>query len=205
MIKLRLIALIILDIIVLVLVVVLSNFTYAQENPELHQKTLYYLYEKHITSKQNAHITVGTRPRAIGVDEITHRIYVANAFNNTVSVIDGQNNTKIAKDIPVGRVPSAIAVDGTTYTIYVANAFNNIVSVIDGNTNRNIKNITVGQNPRAIAFSMYRIYVANYDDKTVSVIDGQNNTKIGDIPVGRHPLAIAVDGTTNTTYVGLKI
>ncbi|MGB6594295.1 MAG: YncE family protein [Candidatus Nitrosopolaris sp.] len=147
----RLIALIILDIIVLVLVVVLSNFTYAQENPELHQKTLYYLYEKHITSKQNAHITVGTRPRAIGVDEITHRIYVANAFNNTVSVIDGQNNTKIAKDIPVGRVPSAIGVDDETNRIYVANYDEKTVSVIDGQNNTKIGDIPVGRHPLAIA------------------------------------------------------
>jgi hypothetical protein len=64
----RLIFLIILNIIVFVFVVVLSNFTYAQEDllhqPELHQKTLYGM-TKNTSSKEIAHITVGEHPSAI--------------------------------------------------------------------------------------------------------------------------------------------
>jgi YVTN family beta-propeller protein len=45
---------------------------------------------------------------AIGVTSETDTIYVANRDDDTVSVIDGQNNTKIGKDIPVGASPSAI-------------------------------------------------------------------------------------------------
>jgi hypothetical protein len=62
----------------LVLVAVLSNFTYAQEN--LTQKTLYEI-TKHTTSKQNADIHVGEKPVAIGV--ATHMIYIANSGDNT--------------------------------------------------------------------------------------------------------------------------
>ena len=40
--------------------------------------------------------------------------------DNTVSVIDARNNTKI-KDIKVGNAPAAIGVNNFTNTIYVAN------------------------------------------------------------------------------------
>ena len=65
--------------------------------------------------------------RAIGIDETTHRIYLANEGDNTVSVIDGQNNTKI-KDIPVGESASTISVDPFSKTVYVANRYDNSVS-----------------------------------------------------------------------------
>jgi DNA-binding beta-propeller fold protein YncE len=90
----RLIFLIILNIIVVVSVVVLSNVTYAREILELHKKTLYEI-TKHTSSKENPHITVGKGPSAISVNDITNTIYVANQEDNTVSVIDGKNNTKI--------------------------------------------------------------------------------------------------------------
>ena len=61
-----------------------------------------------------AHIPTGKSPSAIGIDEIAHRIYVANEGDDTISVIDGQKNTKI-KDIPVGGSPSVI---GYYYKIY---------------------------------------------------------------------------------------
>ena len=97
-----LIVLIVLNIMVLLLVVQASNFTYAQENLELHKKTLYEI-TKDIPSKQNAHITVGQTPTGIGINFLTNRIYVANSGDNTVSVIDDKNNTKIGNDIPVGK------------------------------------------------------------------------------------------------------
>jgi DNA-binding beta-propeller fold protein YncE len=81
----RLIFLIILNITVLVSVIVLSNLTYAQENQELHQKTLYEI-TNHTSSTQGAHITVGEGPRAIGLS--SGKVYVANSDDNTVSVID---------------------------------------------------------------------------------------------------------------------
>ena len=71
------IVLIILNINVLVLLVLLPNFTYAQEYRVLHQKTLYEI-GKYTPSKQIAYIAVGISPSAIGVDPYTSTIYVAN-------------------------------------------------------------------------------------------------------------------------------
>ena len=131
-----LIDLIVLDIIVSFFANVLSDFTYAQENLDLHKKTLYEI-TKFIPSKQNAYIPVGNQPSAIGIDYITHKVYVVNMIDDTVSVIDGINNTKIGKDIPVGSLPSAIGVDYITHKVYVAD--DNTVSAINTGNNKIVK------------------------------------------------------------------
>ena len=41
-------------------------------------------------------------------------MYVANYLDNTVSVIDGENNTKIGNDIKVGKGPTGISVNSDT-------------------------------------------------------------------------------------------
>src|SRR5919112_251532 len=101
----KMIFIITLNIVVFVSVVVLSNLIYAQENRELNQKNLHEM-TKHTSSNQNPHITVGKIPEAI----VWHlgNIYVVNSGDDTVSVIDADNNTKVGPDIQVGDNPSAI-------------------------------------------------------------------------------------------------
>ena len=156
-----------------VTVAAFSNNAYAQE--ELHQKTLYEI-ANHTSSHEIPSIPVGKGPSAIGVNLNTNTIYVANKEDNTVSVIDGKNNSKIGKDIPVGKGPSAIGVN--TNTIYVANKDDNTVSVIDINNNKNIgKDIPVGNGPSAISVNWITnsTYIAERIDNAVSVIDSKSN------------------------------
>ena len=94
--------LLIFNIIVLTSFVVLFSNTYAFLYPEVHEKTLYEITNQS-SSKQIAHIPVGNAPETIGVNSHTNMIYVANYLDNTVSVIDGENNTKIGNDIEVGE------------------------------------------------------------------------------------------------------
>ena len=183
------IVLIVLNIMVLLLVVQASNFTYAQENLELHKKTLYEI-TKDIPSKQNAHITVGQTPTGIGINFLTDRIYVANSGDNTVSVIDGNNNTKIGNDIPVGKNPLDIVVDSYSRKIYVTNIGDNTVSVIDGKNNTKIGNdIPVGKDPLGIDVNSLsrKIYVANSGDNTVSVIDPETNKVVAKVMFNIEP------------------
>ena len=167
------IILLILNSIGFVTVAAFSNNAYAQE--ELHQKTLYEI-ANHTSSHEIPSIPVGKGPSAIGVNLNTNTIYVANKEDNTVSVIDGKNNSKIGKDIPVGKGPSAIGVN--TNTIYVANKDDNTVSVIDINNNKNIgKDIPVGNGPSAISVNWITnsTYIAERIDNAVSVIDSKSN------------------------------
>jgi len=84
-------------------------------------------------------VTVGAFPVALAVDETTETVYVANANDNTVSVVDGvtcnaQVRTGCNQTPPkvrVGAVPTAVAVDPANHTAYVVNAGGNDVSMIN--------------------------------------------------------------------------
>jgi YVTN family beta-propeller protein len=207
---------------VLILGVGLSNFTYAQENLNLHQKTLDEI-TKHRTSEQNPHIHVGKTPLAITVDPIRDKIYVANSGEDTVSVIDPKND-RILGNIKVGRGPTDMAFSGEK--LYVANRENDTVSVIDAANNTEIRDIKVGRGPTYVLPTAHvankditydkedgvyvtdTIYVANIVSNTVSAIDRilvsgfkDNYTKIRDIKVGRGPTAIAYHKDRDTIYV----
>jgi YVTN family beta-propeller protein len=178
--------------------VVLPNLIYAQENVKLHQKTLYEI-TKH-NPDQNPSIKVGKQPIAIAVDPFTDTVYVANFDDNSVSAISRLNNTEIGR-IAVGDRPNAISVDPFTSKIYVANYGDNSVSVINGLNNTEISRIKVGDIPNSILFDpdTHALYVTNYGDNSVSVINGLNNTEISRIKVGDRPDAIGL--FKNTVYV----
>jgi YVTN family beta-propeller protein len=58
-----------------------------------------------------ATITVGRFPLGIAFDSANGNLYVANDFDNTVSVISGQTNTIVGNPIPAGHEPIGIAFD----------------------------------------------------------------------------------------------
>jgi YVTN family beta-propeller protein len=185
-------------------IILFSADVYSQEEQDLHEKTLYEII-KHSTSNSYPHIDVGKFPIAIAINHNTNTIYVANADDNTVSIINGTTNTKIGENILVGNTPYDIAINHNTNTIYVANADDNTVSVIDGKNNTKMeKDIHVGDNPSAIAINPHTsmVYVINAGNNTVSVIDEIHKKKIGgNIPVGDNPSAIAINPIANTIYV----
>ena len=76
-------------------------------------------------------ISVGIMPFAVAVNPSTNTVYVANAFGNSVSVINGSTNT-ITATVSVGTHPRGVAVNPSTNTIYVTNQGGNSVSVING-------------------------------------------------------------------------
>ena len=149
------------------------------------------------------------------VNPITNRIYVANWRHNTVSVIDGNTNTKIAS-IPVDMIPHKLAINPNTNRIYVTEDDslhkideNGTVLVIDGNTNTKIASISiVGVSQIIVNPITNRVYVIEHNQvnniepsDTVSVIDANTNTKIASIPVGANSLGMDVNPNTNRIYV----
>jgi len=173
---------------------------------------------------------VGNYAQDLRVDAATDTIYVVNANDNTVSVINGaicnahdsSGCDQTPATINVGAGPFALGIDTSTDTIYVANNGDNTVSVIDGATcngthtngcRRTPPTIAVGNGPDGIAVDQTTntIYVANGGDNTVSMIDGvtcnaTNMNGCGQTPptvsVGNGPYPIDVDQRTDTVYVG---
>ena len=89
-------------------------------------------------------IRVGSLPLGVAVDEATDTVYVANAVDDTVSVINGTtcNATDHAgcgqtpATVPAGAFSNAVAVDPVTNMVFVTDqdATPGTVSVIDGNS-----------------------------------------------------------------------
>jgi YVTN family beta-propeller protein len=117
-------------------------------------------------------ITVGSSPRAVELNPLTDKLYVANEDADTVSVISTVTGA-VTSTIPVGSNPSAIAINTVTNRIYVANSGGNSVSVIDGTTDASLGPVTVGASPLAIAVNQTtnQVYVSS-SGLGMLVIDG---------------------------------
>jgi YVTN family beta-propeller protein len=139
------------------------------------------------------------------------KVYVANGFSNTVSVIATTTNTVI-DTVPVENLPHFLAVTTDGRRVYVGNSNSNTVSVIDTASDAVIATIPVGSNnpsaggsyPQGVATSPdgSRVYVANsYLANSVSVISTESNTVVATIPVGVQPEGSAVTADGSKLYV----
>ena len=155
----------------------------------------------------NALSVVATVPVSFGPAAVTFEpgkgeVFVANFFDNTVSVIDDATNTVVAT-IPVGSGPIGVTYDSGKGEIFVTDFFDNTVSVIDDVSNTAVATIPVGAHPRGIAYDSGKgeIFVSNSADDTVSVIDDATNTVVATIPVASSPLGIAYDSGKGEMFV----
>ena len=108
-------------------------------------------------------IDVDTYPVGITLNPSTKKVYVANEFSNTVSVVDIPT-LKVEKTIGVENFPYAIDSNTLNNRVYVTNRGSNSVSVIDGSTNSILYNISVEESPVGIAVNPTAswIYVTNW-------------------------------------------
>lgn len=158
---------------------------------------------------------MGSAPSDVTVNPSTNRIYVTYALSNKLSVIDGNTDKLLTTlsvggkpDKPIEKIPirpsllrSGVAVDYNTNTVYVANFYSNQLYLIDGYTNSIIGNVTVGNNPIAVAAdpSEHKVYVAAFDG-TLTIIDSfQGNVvdKITLSPMIKNSTAHLMDVTTD--------
>ena len=115
---------------------------------------------------------MGQYPTSIAVDPKTNMVYVANFYDNTISVRDGNTNT-VVKNVDVGHYPIRnSSVDPKTNMVYVANFKDNTTSVISGLTNSVVKTVWVGGHPRGIDCDPVTntLYVSNRDTNNISII-----------------------------------
>ncbi|MEX8521817.1 MAG: hypothetical protein AB3X38_03555 [Leptothrix ochracea] len=97
---------------------------------------------------------VGAMPTGLTINPTDNRIYVSNAFSNTISALSPE--ASVLATLP-GRAgffanPAGLAVETTTQRLYVANQSVNTVSVYDTlNPGSPIADVTVGSGPMAVA------------------------------------------------------
>ncbi len=152
-------------------------------------------------------IEVGEDPRRVALNEATNTVYVTNADDGTVSVINGADNT-VSKTIDLGQGQDSfvfgIAVNEATNTVYVAYWSKEVVSVIDGNTNTVTKTIDLESEARGVAVNeaTNRVYVAGFYSDAITVIDGTDNTIAETISLpDPSPWGVGVNETANMIYV----
>jgi YVTN family beta-propeller protein len=148
--------------------------------PSLSDNTFFNTAQAH-----SATIPVGIRPGGITYDPSNDRIYVANIWSSTVSVINGSTNSVI-DNILVGRYPLWPVYVPSNNQIYVTNAGSNDTYVINATTNRVVKSIAVGTEPFGIAYDPTNksVYVVNLLNNTLSVIDTATDVVVSIIPLG---------------------
>ncbi len=172
-------------------------------------------------------IGVGKAPVAIAVDETTDTIYVADARDGTLTMIDGKtcNAAAVAGCSRAVRVkaphgaPSVLAIDPATNTIYVGSGD---VSAIDGHS-CNATTVTGCRHAASVHFgpdssleqlaldpATHTLYVADAGADAVWAVDASAcNAAVTSgcartparAKVGGEPRALALAATTGTLYV----
>jgi DNA-binding beta-propeller fold protein YncE len=180
-------------------------------------------------SQKPAVITVGSTPNDAVVNPVTHKVYVANEEDNSVSVFDattcnGQQSKGCATPAPemaTGFNNSYLDVDTATDTVYVANQDDNTVSVLDGaacspdhigGCRKSSPTTLTGDGPVGVAVDQptHTVYETNREAHSVSVINANTcnvHRVTGCATVwptvsGTVPLqGMAVNPVTDTVYI----
>jgi YVTN family beta-propeller protein/autotransporter-associated beta strand protein len=127
-------------------------------------------------------------------------LYVPNAGDNNVSVIDTSTNASVPPPIVTGVQPVVVGVRGDQSLAYVTNMSSNTVSVINTATNLVVATVNVGSSPAGLAVNPTgtQVYIGNTSDGTISVINTATNSVVTTIVVGiigSAAIAFTPDGT----------
>ena len=116
-------------------------------------------------------ISVGNNPNEMCLTKTGKFLFVANANDNSVSVVDLTKrkaietlNTALYPDSPSGSTPNSVALSADDKTLYIANADNNCLSVFDVSKPGFSKSngfIPTGWYPTSVRVIKGNIFVAN--------------------------------------------
>jgi len=102
-------------------------------------------------------VAVGLTPGALGEDERTGTVFVANAYDDSVSMVDAGSG-RVVRTVPLALPPRAIAVDQRrgrvivlTSEEFMPSAPAGQVKVLDGRTGRLLHTVAVGADASALA------------------------------------------------------
>jgi YVTN family beta-propeller protein len=144
-------------------------------------------------------IAVGRGPNCIVVDASLNRIYVVNAGNGNVSVIDGATD-RVIKTLPTDSRPYAIGVDAVLHRAYVTNTFSSKITVIDGATN-SVQQLPGGSKDYVETDARRRrAFFISYEDPALTMLDAANAIHHEDLGLS-HAWGLAVDEQRGIVYV----
>jgi YVTN family beta-propeller protein len=149
-----------------------------------------------------ATITVGEGPTAVSVDPVSNKVYVANYYGNTLSVIDGATNT-VEATVPAGTSPGEIVTNSSLHITYASNETSR-PQLTKVNANDEAKQVRIsnvgGTAGLAVNPVTGSVYVCQ-DNNTVVVLDGKTNQVITTLAIPQCAFGMAVNPVTNLVYV----
>ncbi len=130
----------------------------------------------------------------------THRVYVANHLDNSVSVITTEAITRIEN---VGNGPLGLALTPDGQWLYVANYNDDTVAVIRTSDHSLFDVVRVGDGPFGVAVGMQgeSVFVSNSFSDSVSVIRVSDNLIERTYAVGFQPMGVAAPVNGDYAYV----
>lgn len=142
--------------------------------------------------------------QGLAVNDRTNRIYVSDANNELVDVIDGESNTVIANISLGGSQPLGLAVDPQAHRLFaVINGPE--VAVINTHTDALVTRITVGRENANAAVNPFTrgCYVTDeiFAPSNLGVVNTRHLHVITNIAVGNTPFDVAVDVRSNRVFV----
>jgi YVTN family beta-propeller protein len=147
-------------------------------------------------------LPVGRLPETPTVDTAMGYLYVANSFDNTVSVIDGASDT-VLKTLPAGAFPETPTYDPANGNMYIPDLNGTSVTVVDGASVSVIATLSVGVHPYVGAYDAGNgfLYFPDFSSSSVTVITGATNSVVATIPVGVGPTGATYDPANGDIYV----
>jgi YVTN family beta-propeller protein len=145
-------------------------------------------------------IPLGNSPRAVAVDAARNKVYVANEFSNSISIVDGV--TGAVTTVAVGQRPQYITVNPATNKVYVSNAGDSSQTVVDGTTLATVNLPTGGNGPfdvDTVRNQVYMVRLGNNDE--VTRIDGATNTWYTMATDSYTPMWASLNPNTNRLFV----
>jgi len=150
-------------------------------------------------------IDVGDGPYALTYNSTNNKVYCANFYGRSVTVIDGATNTVVAT-IPLLNAghPWELLYNPISNKIYCANYYSDSLNVIDCATD-SVSAIVLNDFTGALAYNNIdnKVYAAIYDDNAIAVIDGAIDSVIAIIDLGYGWVwTLAYNQINNKIYCG---
>jgi YVTN family beta-propeller protein len=150
-------------------------------------------------SETKVSVLVGAGPVALAVDSNKGSVYVVNAGDGTVSVLDSVSNA-VTATIPVGAHPYSIAIDAGAGRVYVSHTFSNQVSVLDTRALQVTNVVTGSADLIAINRNTHRVFLLGYEGGDVATLSDSAG-KASHISVGSHAWGMTLDNADGSLYV----
>ena len=140
-------------------------------------------------------ISVGSKPWAVASDAGSNRLYSADEFDNTITVVDLCTHATLAT-LPSGTGPNSISVNHRTGVAFISNFNSNDVTVILAD--QVIQTIPVGAAPWAVLADEDAnvAYVANSAAASVMILDAEQPMPVDTIEGLEEPRGLARLGRT---------